>query len=314
MTSALSNDWDQDERETLSDLEPQLETIRQRHQLAPRRDLLVAATADLLPAETHAKVMSHLAQSAWSRAIVDGLRQSDADPQLDAATEERILARVRRAQRSSSALTMRRPSLMAGGLALAATVLIAVMVFPGRHATDPIAVVPSPATSGSPAVVPPPAALPFVMSVTKPDVKLSTGALTWRGAPSDQSFLQDLAPAFDAYRVGNYAQAQSLFGELSAKYPGAIEVLFYQGVTLVLRNDFAGAMAPLSAASRLKNDTFADDVSWFLAVAEQRSGKVQESRSRLTALCDAGGRRAADACAAVTQLDAADPSAPPRAR
>lgn len=312
--STPPNDWDRDERETLSDLDHQFAAIRQRHLLNPRCDLLVAATADLLPAEMQARVMSHLAQSAWSRAIVDGLRQSGADTQLDAATEERILARVRQAQRASWAMTMRRPSLMAGGLALAATVLIAVMVSPGRQTTDPIPVAPSPATSGSPAAVLPPAAPPFQMPVTKPDVKLSTGALTWRGAPSDQPFLQDLAPAFDAYRVADYAQAQSLFGELSAKYPGAIEVLFYQGVTLVLRHDFAGAIAPLSAASRLKNDTFADDVSWFLAVAEQRSGRVAESRSRLSALCDAGGSRAADACAAVTQLDAAAPSAPSRAR
>lgn len=305
MTNALSNDWDQDERETLANLADQLEIIRQRHQWDPEPDLLLAATADLLPAEMQARLMSHLAQSTWSRAVVDGLQQSGADMQLDAATEERILARVRQAQGVSSAMTMRRPSLRTGALALAATVLIAVVVSRGRQTTNPIPVAPAPPPSGSPTAVLPPAPPPFQMPVTKPEVKLSTGALTWRGAPSDQSFLQDLAPAFDAYRVGDYPQAQSLFDKLSAKYPRAIEVLFYQGVTLVLRNDFAGAIAPLAAAARLKNDTFADDVSWFLAVAEQRSGRVSESRSRLSALCIAGGNHAADACAAVTQLDAA---------
>lgn len=314
MTSALSNDWDQDERETLVNFAGELEAIRKRHQLDPPRDLLVAASADALPADAQALVSAHLERSAWSRAIVDGLRHAGAEAEFDSATAERMLRRVRQAQRTSWAMPVRRASLMSGGLALAATVLIAVVVSLGRKPAEPIPVEPAPVNTSSRATVPPPATPAFQMPFAKPDVKLSAGALTWRGAPSDQPFLQDLAPAFAAYRQGDYALAQSLFDKLAAKYPAAIEVLFYQGVIRVLRNDFAGALAPLSAASGLKDDTFADDVSWYLAVAEQRSGRVGEARTRLSLLCGAGGSRDADACGAVAQLDAVTPPAPPRAR
>jgi hypothetical protein len=66
----------------------------------------------------------------------------------------------------------------------------------------------------------------------------------------------------------------------------------------MLRGNFAGAIAPLGAAVALNEPTFADDSAWFLAVAEQRSGKEIDALRRLDALCAAGGTRAQEACAA----------------
>jgi hypothetical protein len=64
----------------------------------------------------------------------------------------------------------------------------------------------------------------------------------------------------------------------------------------MLRDDFAGAVQPLTAAAALNVPTFADDVAWLLAVAEQRSGG--DATRTFEALCAAAGTHAKDACAA----------------
>jgi hypothetical protein len=133
-------------------------------------------------------------------------------------------------------------------------------------------------------------------------VKLSPAALTWRSG-DDNPFLRDLAPAFEAYRAGDYPRAVAAFDRLAVTYPAAIEVLFYQGVSRMLAGDEAGAVAPLSAAAALGNPTFADDVSWFLAVAQQRSGAAG-ARERFVQLCGSRGAYAQAACAAVDHIDA----------
>ena len=79
-------------------------------------------------------------------------------------------------------------------------------------------------------------------------------------------------------------------------------MLFYQGVTRLLAGSDEGAIAPLEAAARLNDATFADDVAWYLAVALQRSGNG-DARARLAALCRGRSGHAAAACSAVAQLD-----------
>jgi hypothetical protein len=198
-----------------------------------------------------------------------------------------------------------------GGFALAATLLIAVLVPRFRTGTliAPAGPVPSSATAGANGMAP--RALPPVqIAYDKPAVKLSPSALTWRGEGSANPFLRDLAPAFDAYRAGDFARAVAEFNRVSTIYPEAIEVLFYQGVSRMLAGDHEGAIAPLEAASRLGNAAFADDVAWYLAVAQQRSGKA-DARAKFAALCRGRGNHATAACAAVAQLGPPDGS-PPR--
>ena len=67
-------------------------------------------------------------------------------------------------------------------------------------------------------------------------------------------------------------------------------------------NDLPGALASLTAADAIGDRTFAADVSWYRAVAEQRAGMLTESRTRLDGLCRAGGDGAGRACAALEQL------------
>lgn len=290
------DDWDADERDALDGLEGELAEIRRKHQDDPSMAMLRAADADALPPELQAQVEQHLAESAWSRAVIDGLRDTGVEDHLDARSEDRLFTRITREARAASLASSRRlwPSIAMGGLALAATLLMAVMV--SRSGRDTV-VVPEDAP---PAATATPAA-PIKIGYRKPDVKLSPSALAWRGEASANPFVRDLAPAFEGYRADDYPRAVAEFDRLSAVYPDSIEVLFYQGVSRMLAGDDAGAIAPLEAAARLGNPTFADDVSWYLAVAAQRSGSP-DSRPRFEQLCRGKGAYAAAACAAVEQL------------
>jgi hypothetical protein len=70
----------------------------------------------------------------------------------------------------------------------------------------------------------------------------------------------------------------------------------------MLRGDFSGAVAPLTSALALQEPTFVDDATWFLGVAEQRSGRKDEAARRLGELCKSRGPRANAACDAIQLL------------
>jgi hypothetical protein len=289
------DDWDDEERDALAGFEGELDEIRRRHAGDPSLAMLRAADADALPPDAQARVMDHLKDSAWSRALVDGLREAGAGDRLDAASEQRLFDRITREARIVPPRRRWRPAMIYSGLAAAATLLVAVML----RDRAPVA----PASAGPPAPASPPAAAPVRIAFAKPDVRLSASALTWRGDPTANPFLRDLAPAFDAYRASDYARAVAAFDRLAAVYPDAIEVRFYQGVSRLLAGDAAGAIAPLEAAARVGNTAFADDVAWSLAVARQHAG-APGARERLAGLCRGRSPHAAEACAAVTAIDA----------
>jgi TolA-binding protein len=302
-------DWDEDEQQALSGLEDQLDTIRRRHAGGPSIELLRAARAGVLPDEIQADVGAHLAGSAWSRALVEGLEAGGEAPALDRVSEERLWRRIDTTRRASSSGASRRWAPWAyGGAALAASLLIAVSLSRtdgGQPLTEQV-----PAPSDAVAVAPPSAAVApepaLALAFDKPDIKLSAAALTWRGAAAGNPFLSDLEPAVAAYRQGDYARADALFTALTTRYPRSVEVPFFLGVTRMLGGDFAGAIAPLSDALAMQDPTFAGDAAWYLAVAEQRSGRVTEARRRLGELCKGSSAFKAGACEAEQRILAAE--------
>jgi hypothetical protein len=198
-----------------------------------------------------------------------------------------------------------------GGLALAATAFVALVV-PLLRTND----IAGPVSSSPPAVAPvasaapPPApAIPVQIPYAKPPIKLSSSALTWRGNASAKPFVEVLAPAFAAYREGQYSQAVAEFDRLAAVYPDSIDVLFYQGVSRMLAGNDAAALAPLEAAARIRSTTFGDDVAWFLAVARQHSGDPA-ARAAFAAMCEGRSTHAPAACAAAKRLGSPATSAP----
>ena len=142
----------------------------------------------------------------------------------------------------------------------------------------------------------------FHLKLDAPAIRLSTAVLSWRGAAQGNRLLADLEPGLAAFKSGDYSGANTVFSRLAATYPNAFDVHYYQGITRLFVNDINGAMDSLTAAERLADSSFAPDVAWYLAVANERAGKADEVRSRLTRLCQAGATHAADACTALPQI------------
>ena len=270
------DDWDGDERETLDGLEAELAEIRRRHQDDPSLAMLRAAAGDALPQDLQARVDNHLRDSAWSRTIVDGLRDAGAGDHLDSQSEDLLFARITRSANAESAGSSRRswkPALMMGGLALAASVLLAIVVSrPRTLATpDPVA---APARTEPPQAAQQSGRSKFAIAYAKPDVKLSPAALTWRGTTGANPFLAALAPAFDAYRAGDYAKAVAAFDQLATTYPTSIEVLFYRASAaclpaMTLLPSRRSKPRPACATRRLLKTLVV------LAVARVRSGDLE---------------------------------------
>jgi hypothetical protein len=288
--------WDRDERDALAGLEDEIETMRQRHAADPPFELLRAAHADALPPDLQTAVSEHLSASALSRTLAEGL--GDDGPTLTAEEQERLLARIMKeagkASEPSRVWNWLRPALAGAGIVAVASLvwLVSSTTERGERIAPPETTV---------VVALPRSTPPFLLPFEKPDVRLGMSALTWRGTTgSSNQLLADLKPGLDAYRSGNYATADRELTALAAQYPGTIEILFYQGVSRLFLDDLPGAIGSLTAAEAVGDRSFAADVSWYRAVAEQRSGNVPDARVRLDALCRAGAARA---CSALEQLD-----------
>ena len=263
-----------------------------------RSSLLRAAHADALPPDLQAAVSEHLSASALSRTLADGLGEDG--PTLTAEEQERLLARIMKeagkTSETSRVWNWFRPALVGAGLVAVASLvwLVSSTTERGERIAPPETTV---------VVALPPAAPPFLLPFEKPDVRLGMDALTWRGTTgSSNPLLADLKPGLDAYRRNDYATSDRELTALAARYPGTIEILFYQGVSRLFLNDLPGAIASLTAAEAVADRTFAADVSWYRAVAEQRSGNVTNARARLDPICRAGGADAARACTALDQI------------
>lgn len=297
------HDWDREEREALAGLEDQIAAMRRRHAGNPPIEMLRAARADALPEDLQTSVSDHLAASTMSRILADGLEE--AAPVLSDAEQEQLLARIMKKARKESAPAgawgWLRPVLVGSGIVAVASLVWMVSRESGQRLGPPETQV---------VMAPPPAVPPFLLPFEKPVVRLGMGALTWRGsspATTDDGnqLLADLKPGLDAYRRNDYATANRELTALASRYPGTIEVLFYQGVSRLFLNDYAGAIAAFDAAEAIGDRTFAADLAWYRAVAEQRSGNVAQARARLEAICSGRGPDAARACTAIEQLNAA---------
>jgi hypothetical protein len=294
-----TDDWDADEREALEPVLDEIEALRTAHASDPSLDLLRAARGQALPDDLQGRVSRRLEASAWSRTLVEGAEQ--AEPSLPRHDEDRILARLRReggrVERPPIWRQLRVPALATAGVALIAVVVVRLSAPPTTQA---------PPASAPTVSLPTPAQAPVVrahLSFDKPSVKLSPRALTYRGASGDKDFLTAIRPALDAFRDDDYARADREFAALAPRYPQAVEIPFYQGVARLFLNDAEGAATALTAAERVADSSFAPDIAWYRAVADERAGRLNEAKTRLDLLCrDAGNPRQAGACTALVSI------------
>lgn len=292
--TAPHDDRDDEERALLEGLDDQLHALRARHVDDPSLGVLAAASAEALPPPLQARVQAHLASSPWSRTLLEGSTLSD--DVLDGVGEARILARVRRDVQSSPVQPRRWGLMTMVGGALAAS-LIAAALWPRQTSELPSVAPARPVTSAHPSP-PTPAGAPAPLPLDKPDVRLQLAALTWRGAPDANPYLQDLSPAVTAYRADDYRTAAAAFDTVAGRYPGGFEAWFYGGIAHLFLGAHERAVKALAAAAPLADPDMADETQWYLAVAEQRAGRQDAAAARLRDLCAAGGDWGARACVA----------------
>jgi hypothetical protein len=289
--------WDRAEQEALRDLEQSLDAIRDRHRADPPIELLQAARGDVLSEELQDEVTRHLAESAWSRALVDGVRYEGSA--LSSDDEARLLARI---QKGATELPRRRSFwqwFSQPGIAAAAAVLIlAAGLFawrirpPRTEETRPPQI----------AVTTAPSAPVFRLPLAAPPVRLSVAVLTWRGVGAQNPLLTSLKPGLDAFRGGDYSTANAELSKSAAAYPDSFDVRYYQGLSRLFVNDVRGAIESLEAAQRGADSSFAPDVAWYLGVAYERAGRMEDARKQLMDVCKANAAHVAEACAGVQQI------------
>jgi hypothetical protein len=280
------------EAESLPEVKRVVDSLRRQSACPPFRHLR-AARAELLPEELQAEVTRHIAGCKACASIQVDL---DTLPEPAGITQEetrRILSRIHgesRKDKQRSALrwvfSWRAVSVTA---ALALCTVIVVLQ---------IRKTPRPVPGQGPAVE-----LAEALKIDKPDVKLTLAVLTWRAEKNTgQQFLADLTPALDLYKADRFADAARQFDVLSAKYSGSVEVFFYLGVSRLFLGDPGVAIQALEKADGIAPDSFAADVSWYLALAYQRSGRIADAHARLTSLADGNSAYATRARAALEAL------------
>jgi hypothetical protein len=290
------DDWDDDERRLLDELQPELDRVRARHRNDPPFELLRAAREEALPDPLQAAVGAHLERSEWSRALVEGAGGDEMS--LDPDSERRLLARVTRSARSTRTHARWSMRLWIPAFSAAAVLIVTVAVL--RRTPESL---PKPQRQGAPeSQVAAARPASFVLALEPPDVKLTQTALVLRSAGSDTRFVDDIAPALNAYRAGDYAEADRRFAAVNPQYPKSVELSFYHAIVRLFLNDAAGAIASLQGARRLDDGSFAPEISWYLSVAYERAGEPGRARAELSTLCRQSSAFSRRACEAASTL------------
>ena len=69
-----------------------------------------------------------------------------------------------------------------------------------------------------------------------------------------------------------------------------------------IENEFDSAIDSLNTARSLADESWRDDVSWYLALALDRAGRSDDARREVETLCGRAGEYQQKACAAVEEL------------
>jgi hypothetical protein len=293
------DDFDEHDESLPPELETELERFAARHRGDPSFAVLRAAEADALTQEVSASVANGIAASRWQQSIVRGGTSAAEDADMDEVASARLLARIHRdaaARDAGARRTKRGAALALAGVAAAAVLAVTTMIV-RRDAVPSAVVVEAPPVAV--ATVAPPA---FRIPLEAAPMKLTPRALVLRSDAGQPSFVDDVAPAFDAYRGGQYQAAADAFARLRTRYRDSVEIAFYLGVSRLMTGDIDGARAALGDARAMNDATFADDVAWYLAVADERAGNLSSARTAMAALCAGAGELATRACSAASAL------------
>ena len=330
---------EQDEPGLSNDLRRAAAELNQRSGGCPDPPVVLAAEAGVLPAEVSVWVTRHLEHCSVCKLMARDLTRLDAAPILE-SERTRIWDRIRAEipaepvpsgsnapkQARSVGTTSHRlwgsffsPRWMAVSMAVVVIVGLTILVgvrlthrARGRqqdmvagtiheHGSNQALVQTTPAPH-SPSI---PASNAFRLEKAPIRLPASAAVMVWRGEASvETGQVKELEQALAPYRADNYAGAETRLDRLAKKYPRLPEACFYLGVCQLFLNQNQEAATNLKTALALAHGPLAGDAAWYLAFAYHKNGQDNEARPLLEKICKTGGKDAAQACSALTELAA----------
>jgi tetratricopeptide (TPR) repeat protein len=257
----------------------------------PPSETLLPALEGTLALPLRDRVLAHIHICEVCRSLAAAL-QADESTQVTGEEGVRIRARV---ARHATAKRYRWPAAAAAVLAMTATGLWMAQ-FQGLRSENPPA--PNPPSSA-----PAKEARTFALALDLPQIELPASALVLRGEGAS-GYATSLRGALDRFRSGHYKDAAERLNTVIAAYPDEPHALYYLGLARLLDARPFDAVEPLEKTRTLAaNDPWlSTNASWYLAVALERSDRVDRAILILTQLCGRGDARGVQACEALGTL------------
>lgn len=301
----MNDDFDvRDDAEMDAWLRREGQVTRAARERCPDPDALLARRSEFVSDDVRERLEAHIASCDACARLVAGLDQLHLD-EADASTAARVLARV-----TAPASNRGRWMLpVAAGIALLIGASLWWRVYAPRSVTPTQVASAGPSAPLAPLSLPgppsPPSAgtvalwtidpLPVTLAISSLDA--SRGATPAPGTPS-----RELVDALLTYEHGDYARAAEQLSAVTSAQPDSGDAWLYLGVSQLMTNRPADAIAPLAHAADAVRANRRDAVDWYRATAEQRAGRVEDARARLAALCGRPGEFHDRACAASARL------------
>jgi TolA-binding protein len=267
----------------------------------PPPDLVMMHGSEALPDDVRARLEQHLetcdACRRLARSFDEAARGSEGD------VERRVFERVKR----GTGWTPSRGLMLAAGFLLAGG--LAALWWVRSGATNSNHVAASPPSLSSPTTSPAPVATApsnqvALWVITPATVRIPLSSLEATrgsdGVAAERS--RALLAALEPYQSGEYGAATSRLEAFVQQYPFAADGFLYLGVSYLMAERPVEAVAPLQRAAALKPEGERREVDWYLAAADQRSGRLSDAKTLLAGVCQAPGAYQANACAAVATL------------
>ena len=262
----------------------------------PPPDLVIAHSSEALPDEVRVRVEAHLRGCDACRALA-----ADADslePGIPEGADARVFARIQPPRRNAPWVSW----LLAASVLLACGVAAAWWLRPssGRTAAVPPATPPA----GPGPTTPAPVAMQAPLwSISAATVRVPLSALgASRGVDAGGARTRVLMAALAPYEKADFDAAIERLEAFVREYPDAADASFYLGVSYLMADRPADAVAPLSRARDARAERDRREVDWYLAAAEQRTGRTAEAAARVDRLCRTPGAYQQSACAAADKL------------
>ncbi len=283
------------EKEFVEEFRKSLGALQQRYSDCPRPDVLLAARSGVLPSQSAAVAIRHLEACPMCQSLLRALDQapfSEPNEVEEARTRARLLESIRQDSSRSIFRWFWRPVPIAVVAAFLAVFTALVWIpFRVQAPSPPVAQQTSPAE---------------ILQLEKLPVRISAAALLFRGEGSTEQrqFMEDLGQALEPYRMDDFTAAAVRLKTVADRYSNAVEPRLYLGISLLFLQRSQDAATTLMEARSFAQPPLADDVAWYLSIAQERSGAREAAHATLTDLCNTPNDYQARACAALTQFPA----------